>query len=116
MLVRSVAAGWKRGSVLGVDAGVHLAAIAKILKRHKSEYSDESIQLPITLSSGPFAGLELPHRTPKANAANITRKLIDTCLLTHPHLDHINGFVVNTASLPGARPKHLAGLPSTIGK
>lgn len=113
-LVRSVAAGWKKGSVLAVDAGVHLSAIAKILKNHKAEYFDEGIQLPITLVDGPFEGLEIAHRTPKANAAHVTRQLIDTCLLTHPHLDHINGFVVNTASLPGSRPKRLAGLPRTI--
>ena len=112
--MRSVAAGWKKGSVLAVDAGVHLAAISKILKNHKSEYFDEGIQLPVTLFNGPFQGLEIHHRTPTANAANVTRHLIDTCLLTHAHLDHINGFVINTASLPGSRPKRLAGLPRTI--
>lgn len=114
LLVRSVAAGWKKGSVLAVDAGVHLAAITKILKNHKSEYCDEGIQLPVTLFDGPFEGLDIQHRTAKANAAYVTRHIIDTCLLTHPHLDHINGFVINTASLPGSRPKRLAGLPSTI--
>lgn len=114
LLVRSVAAGWKKGSVLAVDAGVHLSAITKILKNHKAEYFDEGIQLPITLVDGPFEGLEITHRTAKANAAHVTRHIIDTCLLTHPHLDHINGFVVNTASLPGSRPKRLAGLPRTI--
>ena len=114
LLVRSVAAGWKKGSVLAIDAGVGLSAITKILKVHKTEYSDEEIQLPVNLSKGPFEGLEIQHRTAKANAAYITRTLIDTCLLTHPHLDHINGFVVNTASLPGSRPKRLAGLPGTI--
>ena len=114
MLVRSVAAGWKKGSVLAVDAGVHLAAITKILKKNKTEYFGEGIQLPITLSDGPFEGLEIHHRTAKANAAHVTRQLVDTCLLTHPHLDHVNGFVVNTASLPGSRPKRLAGLPRTI--
>lgn len=70
--------------------------------------------LPIKLSSGPFAGLQLPHMSPNANAGYITRTLIETYLITHPHLDHISGFVVNTASLPGSRPKRVAGLPSTI--
>ena len=100
--------------MLAVDAGVHLAAITKILKHHAKDYMDEGIQLPIILADGPFKGLEITHRTAKANAAHITRQLIDTCLLTHPHLDHINGFVVNTASLQGSRPKRLAGLPRTI--
>lgn len=49
-----------------------------------------------------------------ANAAHITRHLVDTYLVTHPHLDHISGFVINTAGLPSARPKRLAALPSTI--
>lgn len=69
---------------------------------------------PFTLTSGPFAGLRLPHSTPAANAAHVTRTLVDTYLITHPHLDHISGFVINTAGLPGTRPKKLAALPSTI--
>lgn len=71
---------------------------------------------PYTLTSGPFAGLTLPHGSASANAAYITRSLVDTYLITHPHLDHISGFVVNTAGLqvPGTRPKKLAALPSTI--
>jgi cAMP phosphodiesterase len=66
------------------------------------------------LVDGPFEGLQIPHSSANANAAHITRTLVDTYLITHPHLDHISGFVVNTASLPGSRPKRLAGLPSTI--
>jgi cAMP phosphodiesterase len=63
----------------------------------------------------PFAGLELPHKSARANAAYITREMISTYLITHPHLDHISGFVVNTASFQQtSRPKRLAGLPSTI--
>lgn len=67
-----------------------------------------------TLDSGPFQGLELPFQSAGANAAHVTRDLIDTYLITHPHLDHISAFVVNTASLHSARPKRIAGLPSTI--
>lgn len=40
--------------------------------------------------------------------------MVDTYLITHPHLDHISGFVVNTAGLAGPRRKKLAGLPGTI--
>lgn len=42
------------------------------------------------------------------------KTLVDTYLITHPHLDHISGLVVNTAALPGTRPKRIAALPSTI--
>lgn len=113
-LVRSTATGWKKSSVLAVDAGTHLAAITQILEGHSSDYSPNDEQRPVTLIDGPFAGLEIPHSSAKANAAHITRTLIDTYLITHPHLDHISGFVVNTAALPGTRPKRIAALPSTI--
>ena len=67
------------------------------------------------LTTGPFAGLELPYESAKANAAYILRKLITTYLLTHPHLDHMAGFGVNTASFEQtSRPKRLAALPFTI--
>lgn len=112
-LVRSTAAAWKRGSVLAVDAGVHLSAIVKMMEKHYSNHGIENSDRPTTLQNGPFQGLEIPHVKAKSNAAHITRTLIGTYLITHPHLDHISGFVVNTA-LPGSRPKVLAGLPSTI--
>lgn len=69
---------------------------------------------PILIRDGPFSGFECPHSSSEANAAYVTREIIDTYVITHPHLDHISGFVVNTASLKGARPKRLAGLPTTI--
>jgi cAMP phosphodiesterase len=59
-------------------------------------------------------GLEKPFASAQANAAYITRTLIDTHLITHPHLDHISAFVVNTAGLQGPRPKRIAALPTTI--
>ena len=69
----------------------------------------------LVLSTGPLADFELPHRTAKANAAYFVRNLITTYLITHPHLDHISGFVINTAGFQHtSRPKRLAGLPSTI--
>ena len=66
------------------------------------------------MTKGPFTGLELVQNSAKANAAYITNSLINTHLITHPHLDHISGFVVNTAGPPATVPKRLAGLPSTI--
>jgi len=41
--------------------------------------------------------------------------LVSTYLITHPHLDHLSGFAVNTASFQHTyQPKCLAALPSTI--
>ena len=102
--------------MVAVDAGVHLSAITRILEETQppSLGQPDRPPLPHTLTSGPFADLELPHASASANAAHVHRSLIDTYLITHPHLDHISGFIVNTAGLPGSRPKRLAGLPSTI--
>lgn len=114
LLVRSTTAGWKRGSLLAVDAGTHLAAISRILEPYIPDAHSDAPPLPMTLTEGPFKGLELPSVSVGANAAYIARFLVDTFLITHPHLDHISGFVINTAGLPGSRPKRLAGLPNTI--
>lgn len=68
-----------------------------------------------TLTTGPFANLELPYESARANAAFTLRSLISTYLITHPHLDHLSAFAVNTASFQHtSRPKTLAALPSTI--
>ncbi|KAF5026662.1 hypothetical protein F66182_1246 [Fusarium sp. NRRL 66182] len=110
-LVRSVAQKWHRGSIIAVDAGVHLSSITRLME---AAIPSPPPPPPFTLTTGPFAGLELPHSSASANAAHVTRTLVDTYLITHPHLDHISGFVVNTAGFPGTRPKKLAALPSTI--
>ncbi|KAG6033575.1 hypothetical protein E4U41_006871 [Claviceps citrina] len=111
-LVRAVDENWSKGSIVAVDAGVHLSAITRLIE--EAYPSPPPAKLPFKLDNGPFSGLELPYASAGANAAYVTRSLIDTYLITHPHLDHISGFVVNTAGWPGTRPKKLAGLPSTI--
>lgn len=75
----------------------------------------ETANADLVLSTGPFAGFELQSSTAKANGAYFIRNLITTHLITHPHLDHISGFVINTAGFQHtSRPKRLAGLPATI--
>lgn len=130
-LVRSTAEGWRRGSIIALDAGVLMSSITRIFEQSLPEGltavatdspSEEGgdtpepspLSLPYTLTTGPFAGLEVPHASAAANASFVQSALVDTYLITHPHLDHISGFVINTAGLPGTRPKRLAGLPSTI--
>ena len=69
----------------------------------------------LVLTSGPFQGLALRYESAKANAAYLLRNLISSYLITHPHLDHIAGFVINTASFTHtSRPKKLIALPSVI--
>ena len=115
-LVRSVGAEWRKGSIMAVDAGVHLGAITRILEETQPPGLGETDKLPLpyVLQSGPFAGLKVFSASPKTNASRIHAELIDTYLITHPHLDHISAFVINTAGLSGPRRKKLAGLPGTI--
>ena len=69
----------------------------------------------LILTSGPFADLMVPYENAKANAAHLLRNLVSTYLITHPHLDHLSGFAINTASFQHtSRPKKVAALPSTI--
>lgn len=68
-----------------------------------------------TLSRGAFAGLPFPNASARANALHVVREHISTYLITHPHLDHMSGFVINTAAFHNtSRPKRLAALPSTV--
>lgn len=116
-LVRSTAEKWGKGSLLAVDAGVHLAAITKLFEGIQTTQATDAVGNPQgkpVVTDGPFKGLELSHKTAKANAGYVTSVLVDTYLITHPHLDHISAFVVNTAGLPGTRQKKLAGSYSTI--
>lgn len=70
---------------------------------------------PRSLTTGPFAELEVPFESVRANASYFMRDMISTYLITHPHLDHISGFAINTAAFQHtSRPKRIAALPSTI--
>lgn len=102
--------------MMAVDAGVHLGAITRILEDTQPPDLGETdeLALPYVLQSGPFSGMTLHSASAKTNAAKIHADLIDTYLITHPHLDHISAFVINTAGLLGPRRKKLAGLPGTI--
>lgn len=68
-----------------------------------------------TLKEGAFAGLPFPHASARANALHVVREHISTYLITHPHMDHVSGFVINTAAFHNtSRPKRLAALPFTV--
>lgn len=103
--------------MIAVDAGAHLASIVRILEKDMPLSSDK---LPSTgqttvLKTGPFAGIEFPHISAKANALYIFRELLHSVLITHPHLDHLAGIAINTPALEyGREAKALVALPSTI--
>lgn len=91
-----------------------MGAIKDILQRTQPEDlgKHDEHSLPHTLTKGPFAGLEVRSSNPGVNAAELVQDLVDTYVITHCHLDHIAGLVINTAGL--RRPKRLAALPVTI--
>lgn len=120
LLVKSSTTEWLKGTVLAVDAGTHLAGIIRILEEHIPATSFRETSQPgsknkVVLSSGPFTSLELPYQSAGANGAFMIQDLIATYLITHSHLDHISGLVINTAALSNPmNPKRIAALPSTI--
>ena len=75
----------------------------------------EVVKQGLVMKTGPFADLSLPYETPNANAAHLLHSLISTYLVTHPHIDHLSGLVINTAGFHNtSRPKKVAALPATI--
>jgi cAMP phosphodiesterase len=72
-------------------------------------------QSKLVMTTGPFRNIILPCETAKANASLLLRNLVSTYLITHPHLDHLSGFAINTAAFHNtSRPKKLAALPWCI--
>ncbi|KIV99727.1 hypothetical protein, variant [Verruconis gallopava] len=90
-----------------------------VLSEENDESSTTSERSPspelTTIQSGPFQGATFPHRSARANAVHFVREHVDSYLITHPHLDHIAGFAMNTAAFHNtSRPKKLAALPFTV--
>ena len=165
LLVRSTSTRWTKGSIIAVDAGVHLSAIEDIVRQHlpnairasaptrssgrllppvptmspgktrdsskdknhlkffspiaeargsRAPSPSREVKKNYVLKSGPFSDLMVPYESPASIASYMLRNLISTIVITHPHLDHLSGFTINTAALGGSRKKIIAGLPKTI--
>ena len=105
-----------------LQAGGSITRLSNSVAEHNGNGQDQPYQhadaidsSPRMLTTGPFADLEVPFKSVKGNAAYFMRDLISTYLITHPHLDHISGFAINTASFQHtSRPKRIAALPATI--
>ena len=92
-----------------------MAAIQRILeKTQPPDLSTAKAPFPHVLTSGPFKGLELRHRSAEANASDFHRSCVQGYLITHPHLDHISGMVINSANVVPENPKRIVGLNRTI--
>ena len=117
LLVRAPQSEWRKGSLIAVDAGAHLAPIIHLLKREMPISSEKVAEPGHTqiLEDGPFAGVKFPHISAKANALYVFRELLHSVLITHPHLDHLSAIAINTPALEfGREAKAIVALPSTI--
>ncbi|RMZ90198.1 hypothetical protein DV736_g2569, partial [Chaetothyriales sp. CBS 134916] len=117
LLVHAPQSEWRKGSLIAVDAGAHLAAIIHLLNFDipiASEVVPEPGYTKI-LDKGPFKGIKFPHISAKANALYIFRELLHSVLITHPHLDHLSAIAINTPALEyGREAKAIVALPSVI--
>ena len=117
LLVRAPQSEWRKGSLIAVDAGSHLASIVRILQRDMPRVSED---IPPrghsrTLDHGPFQDIKFPHISARANALHIFRELLHSVLITHPHLDHLSAIAINTPALEyGREAKAIFALPSTL--
>ena len=117
LLVRAPQSEWRKGSLIAVDAGSHLASIVRILQRDMPRVCED---IPPrghsrTLDHGPFQDIKFPHISARANALHIFRELLHSVLITHPHLDHLSAIAINTPALEyGREAKAIFALPSTL--
>lgn len=117
LLVRTPQSEWRKGSVIAVDAGTHLASIVRILQDQMPLYSRDqpAVGYSQIIKEGPFEGVKCPGISARANALYIFRELMHAFLITHPHLDHISAMGVNTPALEyGREAKAIIALDSTI--
>ena len=104
------------------EPGLCRTSLSPTQDTHDTEIDTESSEAeetpkpePMYMTYGPFAGMKLPHASARANALHLLQTYISTYLITHPHLDHISGFAINTAAFHAtSKPKTLAALPGTV--
>lgn len=116
------------GAYIAVDAGCFLSGIINVLEKqlqlspeaYQQELLAETIaphahdtQRSWSVAYPPFDAQSLPYGGPTANAAHIL-SLVSSICITHPHLDHISGVIMNSAAFSPQHTKRLAGLPRVI--
>lgn len=118
----------RREAAKGMEKGMETPGLSHDLARtslspvqytepdtESSEAEETPKPEPMYMTYGPFAGMKLPHASGRANALHLLQTYIATYLITHPHLDHLSGFAINTAAFHAtSKPKTLAALPGTV--
>lgn len=112
-LIKSAKTPWYEKCVLAIDAGTLVGGIEDILAQQQ-----QSATIP---DKGIFPPLPLHYDTPIHPAARahehawyVFSQYVTAVYLTHPHLDHLAGLVINSAGISASDPIRLAGLSSTL--
>ncbi|KAK9457019.1 cyclic-AMP phosphodiesterase, partial [Dipodascopsis uninucleata] len=98
-LVKAVKEPWHKNVFVGIDAGTYMSGVVNALRG----------QQVFRLGMG-----TLPFKTILENAAYVIRELVAAVCITHSHLDHVAGFVLNSACFSRENPKVLAGRATVI--
>lgn len=108
-MVKSAGTPWQRNCLLGVDCGSLVSGVVAILAAQQTNgplHSDGETQ--------PFPQSILKSSDHEQNAFHIVDYYLAGICITHEHLDHIAGLVINSTSFSIANPKHIFALESCI--
>ncbi|KAK9368734.1 cyclic-AMP phosphodiesterase, partial [Lipomyces kononenkoae] len=106
-LIKSNFEPWAKDSIVAIDAGTYMSGVMQALRPATSASAISPAQQQLG------SGL-LPYVSPLTNAAYVVRELVAAVCITHAHMDHLAGFVVNSGCFTVDNPKKLAGLPWVI--
>ncbi|KAI0362740.1 cyclic-AMP phosphodiesterase [Trametes cingulata] len=95
-LLKPSESSWKDG-IIALEAGSGLGALNRLLTEHADVFTSSSEEVDV----------------PKTPTAADIYSWIRCYLITHPHLDHINGLVLSAGSAKGA-PKPVYGTQETL--
>jgi cAMP phosphodiesterase len=97
--------------LVAIDAGTLISGIIDILVDQEDHGQHKTSAHHIV-----FPRDILPYSLPTANAFHIVSTYLGSICITHEHLDHISGVVLNSAGFSDKHPKILAALPDCINK
>ncbi|KAL7666956.1 3',5'-cyclic-nucleotide phosphodiesterase [[Candida] zeylanoides] len=116
-----------RNEVLSIDAGSGMHSLSEIIyneRMHKSSHPlsahlyaralevQECVQPDLLVA--PFQSMSPQEDSSPFSLAITIFNLVNNYLITHPHLDHIAGLVINSAGYKDGIRKAVHGCPSTV--
>ncbi|KAK9468073.1 cAMP phosphodiesterases class-II-domain-containing protein [Lipomyces arxii] len=107
-IIKSSSESWAKNSLVAIDAGTFMAGVLHALRPAASALN------PVSVHQQQFGTGLMPYATPLTNAAYVVRELVAAACITHSHLDHVSGFVLNSSCFTFDNPKQLCGLPWVI--